>query len=270
MDPLKLYIKDIKDIPLLTAEEEIKLARRIKRGDSQARRQMIRSNLRLVINIAKQYGRYGLPLLDLIEEGNLGLMKAVGKFDPKRGYRFSTYAAWWIRQHVTRSLADQSKTVRIPVYMVEILSRFKKVQEKLVHRHRRKPTVAELSKAMRLSVSKIKQMQQFDQGTTSLDQTVGEEGEASIMDLMQDPKTDTSQDNVNQLIRSERVMALLDKMGTREREILELRFGLKTGDALTLHEVAKRFKITRERVRQIEEIALKKLRTFISSQSRDI
>ncbi len=270
MDPLKLYIRDIKDIPLLTADEELRVARRVKRGEAQARRTMIRSNLRLVINIAKQYARYGVPLIDLIEEGNLGLMKAVGKFDPKRGYRFSTYAAWWIRQHVTRSLADQGKTVRIPVYMVEILSRFKKAQEKLLHKHRRKASVAELARVMKLPTSKIKELLQIDQGTTSLDQSVGEEGETSIIDLIEDPHTSSSQDTINQLFRGERVANLLSKMNAREREILEMRFGLKDGEACTLHEVAKRFKITRERVRQIEATALKKLRVMMGSHSSDI
>ncbi len=270
MEALKLYIKDIKDIPLLTPEEELKVARRVKRGDAQARRIMIRSNLRLVINIAKQYSTYGVPLLDLIEEGNLGLMKAVSKFNPKLGYRFSTYAAWWIKQHVTRALADQGKTVRIPVYMVEILSRFRKVQERLLHRYRRKPKVAELARSMKLPVSKIKELQQMDQGTTSLDQPIGEEGEASIMDLIEDPNMSTSQDNVNELLRGERIAGLLSKMSAREKEILELRFGLKDGETHTLNDAAKRFNITRERVRQIEAAALKKLRVLADAQSKEI
>ncbi len=270
MDALKLYIKDIKDIPLLAADQELKLARRVKRGDAQARRTMIRSNLRLVINIAKQYSNYGVPLLDLIEEGNLGLMKAVSKFDPKRGFRFSTYAAWWIKQHVTRALADQGKTVRIPVYMVETLSRFRKTQERLTHRYRRKPKIAELAKAMKLSVSKVKELTQIDQGTTSLDQPVGEEGEASVMDLLEDPNTQSSQDNMNEILRSERVQTLLNKMSAREREILELRFGLKDGEIYTLNDAAKRFSITRERVRQIEAAALKKLRQLVGNQTKDI
>ena len=270
MDALKLYIKDIKDIPLLTAENELKVAKRVKRGDAHARRIMIRSNLRLVINIAKQYGNFGVPLLDLIEEGNLGLMKAVSKFDPKLGYRFSTYAAWWIKQHVTRALADQGKTVRIPVYMVETLSRFRKVNERLTHRYRRKPKISELARVMKLPVSKIRELQQIGQGTTSLDQPAGEEGETSILDLMEDPHTNTSQDNINQLLREERVLHLLNKMSAREREILELRFGLKDGEVCTLNEAAKRFNITRERVRQIEAVALKKLRTLASAQTKDI
>lgn len=269
MEALKLYIKDIRNIPLLTPEEELKVARRVRRGDARARRLMIRSNLRLVINIAKQYARFGVPLLDLIEEGNLGLMKAVSKFNPRLGYRFSTYAAWWIKQHVTRALADQGKTVRIPVYMVETLSRFRKVQERLTHRYRRKPKISETARAMRLSVSKIKELMQMDQGTTSLDQPVGDEGEASVVDLLED-KSNASQARINELLRGERVEHLLSRMSLRERQILELRFGLKGGEVHTLNEAAKRFNITRERVRQIEAAALKKLRALAMAQSPDI
>ncbi len=270
MEALKLYIKDIKNIPLLKPDEELKTARKIKRGDPQARRLMIRSNLRLVINIAKQYSNYGVPLLDLIEEGNLGLMKAVTKFNPKLGYRFSTYAAWWIKQHVTRALADQGKTVRIPVYMVETLSRFRKVNEKLMHRYRRKAKVSELARAMKMTTTKIRELMLMDQGTTSLDQPVGDEGDASVMDMIEDPNTNSSQDHVNEMFRSERVELLLSKMNTREREILELRFGLKDGETCTLNEAAKKFSITRERVRQIEAAALKKLRLLSKSQTRDV
>ncbi len=270
MDALKLYIKDIRHIPLLSAEEEKKVAHSVRRGDAQARRLMVRSNLRLVINIAKQYSNYGVPLLDLIEEGNLGLMKAVTKFDPKLGYRFSTYATWWIKQHVTRALADQGKTVRIPVYMVETLARFRKVQEKLLHRFRRKPKVSELARSMKLSVSKIKDLMQYDQGTTSLDQPVGEEGEASVMDLIEDPNTNTSQAQMDGMLRGERIANLLGKMSLREREIIELRFGLKDGEIHTLNEAAKKFNITRERVRQIEMAVLKKLRVLVDAQSKDL
>ena len=270
MDALKLYIKDIKGIPLLTPEEELRVAKKIKRGDAQARRTMIRSNLRLVINIAKQYSRFGVPFLDLIEEGNLGLMKAVSKFDPKRGYRFSTYAAWWIRQHVTRALADQGKTVRIPVYMVETLSRFRKINERLTHHRRRKPKVAELARAMRLPVSKIRELMQVDQGTTSLDQPIGEEGEASMMDVMEDMATSSSQERVDAMFLGERIVGLLDKMSPREKAILELRFGLKKGGVHTLNEAAQLFNITRERVRQIETAALKKLRILAEAQPKGI
>ncbi len=270
MDALKLYIKDIRHIPLLTPEQELKTARKVKRGDAQARRLMVRSNLRLVINIAKQYSTYGVPLLDLIEEGNLGLMKAVSKYNPALGYRFSTYAAWWIKQHVTRALADQGKTVRIPVYMVEMLSRFKKVKERLTHRYRRTPKVAELARAMKLSTSKIKEILLYDQGTTSIDQPVGDEGEASIVDIMEDQTTSSSQDRMNEILRQERVQRLLAKMNPREREILELRFGLKDGEVHTLNEAAEIFSITRERVRQIEAAALKKLRHHIGSENSDL
>jgi RNA polymerase primary sigma factor len=269
MDALKLYIKDIRHIPLLTAEEEKKVAMRVKKGDAQARRTMVRSNLRLVINIAKQYANYGVPLLDLIEEGNLGLMKAVAKFDPKLGYRFSTYATWWIKQHVTRALADQGKTVRIPVYMVETLARFRKIKEKLLHRYKRTPKLPELAKAMKMTSSKIKELMQYDQGTTSLDQPVGEEGEASIIDLIEDTGA-SSQDQLDEMLRGERIATLLNQMNPREREILELRFGLKDGEIHTLNEAAKKFNITRERVRQIEMAALKKLRVLVDTQTRDI
>lgn len=229
---------------------------------------MIRSNLRLVINIAKNYSNYGVPLLDLIEEGNLGLMKAVSKFDPKRGFRFSTYAAWWIKQHITRALADQGKTVRIPVYMVETLSRFRKAQERLTRHHHRKPKVSELARAMKLSVAKIRDLMQMGQSITSLDQAIGEDGQTPMLEVLEDPSTNTSQENVDEMFRSQRIKALLGKMSPREREILELRFGLKDGEVHTLNDAAKRFNITRERVRQIEAVALKKLRILVSQHDR--
>jgi RNA polymerase primary sigma factor len=265
MDAIKLYLKDIKDIPLLTPEEELELAKRIQRGDAKARRDMIRCNLRLVINIAKRYSRFGVPLLDLIEEGNLGLMKAVGKFDPKRGYRFSTYAAWWIKQHITRALADQGKSVRIPVYMVETLTRFRKVSERLTHRLKRKPTPAEVAKAMKLPVSKIREMQEMNQGVTSLDAPVGEDESVTITDLMEDEATSNlAIDKITEFFRKETIQTLLRKMNEREREILAMRFGLRDGEVRTLDDCAKRFKITRERVRQIEEASLRKLRQYLA------
>lgn len=261
MDAIKLYLKDIKDIPLLTPEEELSIARRIQKGDAKARRDMIRCNLRLVINIAKRYSRFGVPFLDLIEEGNLGLMKAVVKFDPKRGYRFSTYAAWWIKQHITRALADQGKSVRIPVYMVETLTRFRKVQERLTHRLKRKPVPSELARAMKLPTSKIREMMEMNQGITSLDAPVGPDETVTVTDLMEDEATSSMASNkVAEFFRKETIQNLLRKMNEREREILSMRFGLRDGETRTLDVCAKKFKITRERVRQIEEASLKKLK----------
>ena len=270
MEALKLYIKDIKHIPLLTPEEEKKATRRVKRGDARARRLMIRSNLRLVINIAKQYSRFGVPLMDLIEEGNLGLMKAVSKFNPRLGYRFSTYAAWWIKQHVTRALADQGKTVRIPVYMVDALSRFRKAQERLTQRYRRKPKISEMARTMKTSTEKVKKLMQLDQGTMSLDQPVSEEGQVSAMDLLVDPRTNYSEERVDHVFRGERLERLLSRMSPREQKILELRFGLQDGETRTLNAVARHFNITRERVRQIESAALKKLRLLAGPHRGDI
>jgi RNA polymerase primary sigma factor len=263
MEALKLYLKDIKDIPLLSAEEELDIARKVRKGDPGARRKLIRSNLRLVINIAKRYSRFGVPMLDLIEEGNLGLMKAVSKFDPKRGYRFSTYGAWWIKQHVTRALADQGKSVRIPVYMVETLTRYRKVREKLHQRHKRTPTPSEIAKVMKLPTAKIRELMDMNQGITSLDAPVGEHGDATVMDLMEDTATSSmAQDKIKDFFQKETVTALFKKMNAREKDILAMRFGLKDGDISTLDACAKKFKITRERVRQIEEACLKKLRKY--------
>jgi len=265
MEAIKLYLKDIKDIPLLTPEEEVELAKRIARGDAKARRDMIRSNLRLVINIAKRYSRFGVPLLDLIEEGNLGLMKAVVKFDHKRGYRFSTYAAWWIKQHITRALADQGKSVRIPVYMVETLTRFRKVQERLTHRMKRKPSASEIAKSMKLPTAKIREMMEMNQGITSLDAPVGEDESVTITDLMEDEATSNlAHVKISEFFQKQTLQELMKKMSDREREILSMRFGLKDGEIRTLDDCAKKFKITRERVRQIEEACLKKLRQNIT------
>jgi len=261
MDALKLYLRDIKNIPLLSAEEELAIAIRCRRGDAKARRKLIRSNLRLVINIAKRYSRFGVPLLDLIEEGNLGLMKAVSKFDPNRGFRFSTYGAWWIKQHVTRALADQGKSVRIPVYMVETLTRFRKVTERLHHRYKRRPSPSEVAKSMKVSTHKVKDLMQMNQGVTSLDAPVGKEGDATVLDLMEDEATShLAHNKINTFFQREAITELMSKMREREREILIMRFGLKDGVIRTLDEAAKKFKITRERVRQIEEATLRKLR----------
>ena len=268
MDPIRSYLKDIKSIRLLTAKEEIELAKRIKKGDPKAKRQMTVANLRLVINIAKRYSHLGVPLLDLIEEGNLGLMKAVTKYNPRKGFRFSTYGAWWIRQYITRAIANQGKTVRIPVYMTELLSKFKRVTEELSQKRGRKPTVTEIAKRMRLPIERVERLQELANApqATSLETPVGDEGETEMIDLLQDEHSATSEENITQFLQHERIDALLAKLNERERKILILRYGLDDGVSRTLGETAKFFNITRERVRQIEAVAIRKVRVFLAAE----
>lgn len=266
MDAIKLYLNDIKNIPLLTAKEELELARKIKKGSKAARAKMIRSNLRLVINIAKRYSYLGVPMMDLIEEGNLGLMKAVEKYNPKRGYRFSTYAAWWIRQYITRAIANQAKTIRIPVYMVETAMRFKKVSELLQMELKRKPTLKEIAKRMKLSLKKVRQLNKMAAKISSLNAPIGGEGTAEFMDLIEDESVSTAADELIEFLKKEHVDELLEKMTSREKKILSLRFGLKNSVPHTLGATAKKFGITRERVRQIENAAMRKLREYIEQQ----
>ncbi len=268
MDPIRSYLKDIRSIPLLTAKEEIQLAKRIRRGDTKAKRQMTLSNLRLVINIAKRYSHLGVPLLDLIEEGNLGLMKAVPKYNPNRGFRFSTYGAWWIRQYITRAIANQGKTVRIPVYMTEIISKFKRTTEELTQKLGRRPSVNELARRMRLPVERIERLQELvtSAQTTSLETPIGDEGETEMIDLLQDENSPSPQDDIMQFLQHERIQSLLINMNAREQRVLTLRYGLDDGISRTLGETAKFFGITRERVRQIEVAAMRKLRAFIAAE----
>ena len=268
MDPIRSYLKDIKPIPLLTAGQEIELAQRIRKGDAKAKRQMTLSNLRLVINIAKRYSHLGVPLLDLIEEGNLGLMKAVTKYNPGKGFRFSTYGAWWIRQYITRAIANQGKTVRIPVYMTELISKFKRVVEALTQKRGRKPTVHEIARRMRLPLERIERLQELvtSSQTTSLETPVGEEGETEMIDLLQDETARSPQEDIGRFLQHERIGALLQKMGERERRLLSLRYGLEDGVSRTLGETGKFFGVTRERVRQIEVVAIRKLRALIAAE----
>lgn len=270
MDAIRLYLKDIKKLPLLTAEEEITLANRIKKGDKAARAKMIQSNLRLVISIAKKYSHFGVSMLDLIEEGNLGLMKAVEKFNPKKGYRFSTYGAWWIRQYVSRAIANQGKTVRMPVYVTELLMRYKKVIEHLTSAYKRKPRLNEVAKRMKLSIKRVKQLQKMVSGTSSLNAPVGDEGSTEFMDLIVDEKNVSAVDGLSTFFTSERIRLLLEKMSKREQKILSLRFGLKDGVAHTLRGTATHFGITRERVRQIESAAMRKMRDFMAQQEKEM
>ena len=268
MDPIRSYLKDIKSIPLLTAKEEIELANKIKKGDTKAKRQMTVSNLRLVINIAKRYAHLGVPLLDLIEEGNLGLMKAVMKYNPQKGYRFSTYGAWWIRQYITRAIANQGKTVRIPVYMTELISKFKRITEALSQKLGRKPSATEIAKRMRLPIERIERLQELVMAaqTTSLETPVGEEGETEMIDLLEDENAHSPQEDIGRFLQHERIDQLLKKMNERERRVLVLRYGLDDGVSRTLGETAKFFGITRERVRQIEVVAIRKLRALIAAE----
>ncbi len=266
MEPIRAYLKDIKPISLLTAKQEIDLAKRIRRGDTKAKRQMTLANLRLVINIAKRYSHLGVPLLDLIEEGNLGLMKAVIKYNPSKGFRFSTYAAWWIRQYITRAIANQGKTVRIPVYMTEVLSKFKRVTEELTQKYGRRPTAQELARRMRLPIERVERLQELviSSQTTSLETPVGEEGDTEMIDLIQDDSGRSAQEDVTRFLQHEGISDLLKHMSERERRILVLRYGLDDGVSRTLGETAKQFGITRERVRQIEAATIRKLRALLS------
>jgi len=267
-DALKLYLKDIKDIPLLKPEEEISLAKRIRKGDPEARRRMIQSNLRLVISIAKRYNNLGLPISDLIEEGNLGLMRAVEKFNPGKGFRFSTYAAWWIKQYVLRSIANQGKTIRIPVYMVDIISRFRKVTERLTQKLSRRPTPGEVAHALKLPVKKVHEIERMTLQPASLDAPLGDEGTTEFIDLIEQSQAGSAKDELAAFLTHEQVEDLLSRLTDRERQVLSFRYGLKDGVTYTLGETAKHLGITRERVRQIQNSAEKKLHAFLASQEK--
>lgn len=270
MEALKTYLKEVRTIPLLTAAEEVELSKRIKKNDEQARKKMIRSNLRLVINIAKKYIHLGIPLLDLIEEGNLGLMKAVEKFNAAKGFRFSTYGAWWIRQGIIRAIAQQGKMVRLPVYINELLTKWKKTREQLTQKLNRVPTDEEIAKKMKISRSRIEEINLWlSTKTSSLEAPIGEEDENQVLDLVENQNVVQPDEAVEKMFDKERVDNLLEKMSDREREVLDMRFGLATeGTTHTLAEVAKKMGVSRERIRQIEEEALKKLRKFVKEQEK--
>lgn len=271
MEALKTYLKEVRLIPLLTAKQEIELSKRIRKGDEIARKDMIKANLRLVINIAKRYMRMGTPFLDLIEEGNLGLIKAVERFDHRKGFRFSTYAAWWIRQGITRSLSEQGKMIRVPVYMNDLIAKWKKNKERLSQKLKRIPTNEEIAKKLKLTPDKVSQINFWMASTTSsLEAPIGEDNDNQISDLVEDKNALPPDAGIQKMLNRERLDNLLEVMSEREREILDLRFGLSNDKPQTLAEVAEKLGVSRERIRQIEEAALKKLRKFVVSQEKEL
>ena len=268
MDPIKAYLKDVRHIPLLSAEEEAELAKKVKEGDQEARNKMIRSNLRLVISIAKRYNNLGVPLSDLIEEGNIGLMKGVEKFDPDRGFRFSTYAAWWIKQGISRAVIDQGKMIRVPVYMNEEILKYKKCVESLTHKLKRRPRVGEIAKKLQTSVEHVREMDQAIAKMSSLDAPIGEEGEGQVKDIIEDENIISPDEHLDLFFNKERASGFLELLNERERKILEMRFGLTDGETRTLAEIADDLGVSRERVRQLEEGAIKKIQKVLKERKR--
>ncbi|HPU68415.1 MAG TPA: RNA polymerase sigma factor RpoD [Acetomicrobium flavidum] len=259
-DPVRMYLREIGKIPLLTPEEEIELAKRVEEGDGEAKKKLIEANLRLVVSIAKKYIGRGLSFLDLIQEGNLGLIRAVEKFDYRKGFKFSTYATWWIRQAITRAIADQARTIRIPVHMVETINKLIRVSRQLVQQLGREPTTEEIAQALGLPPEKVEDIQRIAQEPVSLETPIGEEEDSQLGDFLEDKESPNPEEaTAGQLLR-EQLEEMLDELTEREREVLRLRFGLEDGHAHTLEEVGKRFNVTRERIRQIEAKALRKLR----------
>ena len=268
---LKSYFKEIRSIPLLTPKEEIELNKKIKKGDEKARKRMIQSNLRLVINIAKRYVHFGIPLLDLIEEGNLGLMKAVDKFDHRKGFRFSTYAAWWIKQGITRSISDQGKLIRMPVYMNELMAKWKKSKEMMSQKLKRIPSDEDIAKKLKVSQSQMEQVNFWlSSQTSSLEAPIGEDDDSQVGDLVEDQTTAPPDSEIKHLLDKEKIENLLELMTERERQVLDMRFGLADGKTYTLAEVARKLGVSRERIRQIEEEALTKLRKFVQQQEKEL
>ena len=265
-DPVRMYLKEIGKVPLLSPEEEIELAKRMELGDENARKRLAEANLRLVVSIAKRYTGRGMSFLDLVQEGNLGLIKGVEKFDYTKGYKLSTYATWWIRQSVTRALADQARTIRVPVHMVETINKMSKMQRKLTLELGYEPSVAELAKALDMSEDKVMEIMQIAREPASLETPIGEEDDSNLGDFVADVNTVTPEGNVESVMLRDHIDALLGDLKERERQVIELRFGLRDGHPRTLEEVGKEFNVTRERIRQIEAKALRKLRNPVRSK----
>lgn len=259
-DPVKMYLKEIGKIPLLTGEEEVMLAKRMEEGDVVAKKRLAEANLRLVVSIAKRYVGRGMQFLDLIQEGNMGLMKAVDKFDYKKGFKFSTYATWWIRQAITRAIADQARTIRIPVHMVETINKLVRVQRQLIQDLGREPTNEEIAAEMGIDVEKVRDVRKIAQEPVSLETPIGEEEDSHLGDFIEDESAIAPDDAANFTMLREQLNEVLGTLNERERKVLELRFGLTDGTPRTLEEVGKEFAVTRERIRQIEAKALRKLK----------
>ncbi|HLR21879.1 MAG TPA: RNA polymerase sigma factor RpoD [Tissierellaceae bacterium] len=259
-DPVRMYLKEIGKIPLLTGEEEVEIAKRMEAGDELAKRELAEANLRLVVSIAKRYVGRGMLFLDLIQEGNLGLMKAVEKFEYKKGFKFSTYATWWIRQAITRSIADQARTIRIPVHMVETINKLVRVQRQLLQELGRDPTPEEIGKEMDLEVDKVREIMKISQEPVSLETPIGEEEDSHLGDFIPDEEILAPSDAAAFAMLKDQLIGVLDSLTPREQSVLRLRFGLDDGRSRTLEEVGKEFDVTRERIRQIEAKALRKLR----------
>lgn len=262
-DSVRLYLREIGKIPLLNAEEELELAQRVVEGDKRAKDKMAEANMRLVVSIAKRYSGRGLDFLDLIQEGNTGLLRAVEKFDPDKGFKFSTYATWWIRQAITRAIADQARTIRIPVHMVETINKLLRTQRRLTQELNREPTVEELSQELDLEPEKIEYVMKIKQDISSLDASVGRNGEEEdsvLADFIEDEETISPEDSATNQLLKEQVQQVLSSLNDREQKIIRMRFGLDTGKSHTLEEVGLEFAVTRERIRQIEAKALAKLR----------
>ena len=259
-DPVRMYLKEIGKVPLLTADEEIELAKRMEEGDEEAKRKLAEANLRLVVSIAKRYVGRGMLFLDLIQEGNLGLIKAVEKFDYRKGYKFSTYATWWIRQAITRAIADQARTIRIPVHMVETINKLIRVSRQLLQEYGREPQPEEIAREMGISEEKVREIIKIAQEPVSLETPIGEEEDSHLGDFIPDDEAPAPAEAAAFTLLREQLMSVLSTLTPREEKVLRLRFGLDDGRARTLEEVGKEFKVTRERIRQIEAKALRKIR----------
>ena len=259
-DPVRMYLKEIGRIPLLSSEEEIELAKRMEEGDEEAKKKLSEANLRLTVSIAKRYSGRGMQFLDLIQEGNLGLIKAVEKFDYRKGYKFSTYATWWIRQSITRAIADQARTIRIPVHMVETMNRVNRTSRRLLQEYGREPTPEEIAEAMNLPVERVLEISKISQEPVSLETPLGEEEDSHLGDFIQDEHIPVPADEAAHTLLREQLEKVMDTLSEREQKVLALRFGLEDGKPHTLEEVGREFQVTRERIRQIEAKALRKLR----------